>query len=100
MTHQEFNRLYDNGEISVKVFQQVETVNQGDEQEKTIEAFEYNGKFFLRIHTLLRYKLDRRAECGKVYNMAKESHFIKEFDDKWYANNYFKKIAPNCVRIL
>ena len=95
MTHEEFNSLYDNGIITVKIFEAVEE----DGTEKSVEAFEYDGKYWLRIHSVLRYILDRQAECGKKYRMAKESHFIKEFVSKEQANRYFKKISNNFKRV-
>ncbi len=95
MTHADFNRLYDAGEIIVKVYSGVI-----DETEKSIEAFEYGGKFYLRIHSIFKYTLDRTTECGKRYRMSKENHFIKEFDNKEHANNYFKKAAHGLTRVL
>ena len=95
MEHSEFNRLYDNGEISVKIFQAVEE----DGVEKTVESFEYNGKYYLRIHSVFKYVTGER-KFGKKYRMSKESHFIKEFDTKEHANNYFLKISNNFKRIV
>lgn len=95
MEHSEFNRLYDNGEINIKIFQTVEE----DGTEKTVESFEYNGKYYLRIHSVFRYICDRSSENGKKYRMTRESHFIKEFDSKKHANNYFLKISKNFKRI-
>lgn len=95
MEHSEFNRLYDNGEISVKIFQAVEE----DGTEKTVESFEYNGKYYLRIHNIFRYVTGER-KFGKKYRMSKESYFIKEFDTKAHANNYFLKISNNFKRIV
>ena len=89
MTHEEFNRLLGNHEITIKIF----TTTEDDGTEKTVEAFEYNGKYWLRIHRILWYVLDRTAECGKKYRMTNEAHFIKEFETKEHANNYFKKIS-------
>ena len=94
MTHEEFNNLYDTGKISVKIYTGVV-----DGAEKCIEAFSYNGKFYLRLHIVLRYTLDRQAECGKKYRMTKESHFIKEFDCKESANAYFRKAANGLKKI-
>lgn len=96
MTHEEFNRLYDNGEIVVKIW--AGTFEDGTK--KSIEAFEHCGKFYLRIHSVLPYVLDRTAECGKRYRMTKESHFIKEFDNKNHANAYFKKAAQGLNRVI
>lgn len=95
MEHSEFNRLYDNGEINIKIFQTVEE----DGTEKTVESFEYNGKYYLRIHSVFRYVTGERA-FGKKYRMSRESHFIKEFDSKEHANNYFLKISNNFKRIM
>lgn len=95
MTHDEFNRLYDNCEINIKIFQTVET----DGTEKTVESFEYCGKFYLRIHSIFEYVTGERA-FGKKYRMSRESHFIKEFDSKDHANNYFLKISKNFKRVV
>lgn len=95
MEHSEFNRLYNNGEINVKIFQAVEE----DGTEKTVESFEYSGKYYLRIHSVFRYVTGERA-FGKKYRMSRESHFIKEFDTKEHANNYFLKISNNFKRII
>ena len=93
MTHDEFWRLYDSGEISVKVY----SGKVGD-TEKSVEAFEYGGKFFLRIHNSREYVTGTRA-WGKRYRMTNESHVIKEFDSKRSANAYFKKAAAGLVRV-
>lgn len=96
MEHSEFNRLYDNGEISVKIFQAVEE----DGTEKIVESFEYGGKYYLRIHNVFRYICDRSSTNGKKYRMSKDSHFIKEFNTKERANNYFLKISNNFKRVM
>ncbi len=93
MTHNEFNKLYANGEIVIKTYGN--EASGLDKEEKTIEAFEYNGRFYLRIHKVYRYLTGERR-CGKRYKMTKESHFIKEFETKQQANNYFKKVAEGC----
>lgn len=94
MTHEEFNRLYNDGIISVKIYSGIV-----DETEKSIEAFEYNEKFYLRIHSVFRYVTGTRA-YGKRYRMTRESHFIKEFDNKKQANSYFKKASDGLTRVL
>ena len=93
MTHEEFNELYDNGKITVKIYSGVI-----DGVEKCIEAFEYNGKFYLRIHSVFKYVTGERA-FGKRYRMSRESHYIKEFDNRKVAINYFKKAAEGLKRI-
>ena len=92
MTHEEFNALYDNGLISVKIYQ-----GMIDKEERTIEAFEWQGKYYLRIHKVLKYTTSRRSN-GKKYAMSKESHFIKEFDTATHANNYFKKVSEGQLK--
>ena len=94
MTHEEFNRLYDNNEITIKIWEGIV-----ENEEKSIEAFEYNNKFYLRIHSVYKYVTGERA-FGKKYRMTRENHFIKEFDDKNYANNYFKKISKGLHRVI
>lgn len=93
MTHEEFWELYDSGKITVKIWAGIV-----DETEKSVEAFEYNGKFFLRIHSEYTYVTGERA-WGKRYRMSRASNFIKEFDSKAHANNYFKKVAEGLTRV-
>jgi len=97
MTHEEFNRLYGDGKINIKVFVAAED----DGTEKTVESFMYNDKFYLRIHSVLHYVTgDRVTPFGrKRYKMSRESHFIKEFDTREQANAYFQKISKHFVRI-
>jgi len=93
MTHDKFWDLYNNGEIQVKVWD-----GEIDGVQKSVEAFEYDGKFFLRIHSVYRYVTGER-KFGKRYRMSKESHFIKEFNSKEHANAYFKKAAQGLKKV-
>lgn len=93
MTHEQFNSLYNDGKITLKIYSG--TV---DGVEKCIEAFEYDGKFYLRIHSAFKYVTGRRSN-GKRYGMTRESHYIKEFESREHANNYFKKASEGLVRI-
>lgn len=93
MTHEQYWELYDNGEISVKIWDGI--VN---EVHKTVEAFEYGDKFFLRIHNAFSYVTGVR-KYGKRYRMSKESHVIKEFGNRESANAYFKKVAEGLKRV-
>lgn len=93
VTHKEFNYLYDRGVIDVKIWGGVV-----GGVEKMIEAFEYGGKFFLRIHSIRAYVTKKRNN-GKCYRMTNENHIIKEFAEREYANNYFKKAAEGLDRI-
>lgn len=90
MTNEKFWELYDNGEITVKIWNG--TV---DGSEKTIEAFEHDGKFYLRIH---EYKLIRKGD-KKHHRLTKDWHYTKEFDNKNHANAYFKKAAQGLARV-
>lgn len=94
MTNELFWELYDNGKIQVKIYSGVV-----DDTEKSIEAFEYNGKFYLRIHSVHKYVTGERR-FGKQYRMSKESHYIKEFDTRRHANRYFKKAAQGLARVI
>lgn len=94
MTHDEFWELYDGGIIQVKVWAGIV-----DGEEKTIEAFEHGGKFFLRIHTKYEYTTGQRA-WSKRYRMARGNDFIKEFDSSAQANAYFKKAAQGLKRVM
>lgn len=101
MTHEDFNRLYDSGEIAVKIFageapikDKVDAYGNAVIEHREVEAFEYNGKFYLRLHKTARWTFFRNH--GKVRGMLKgdmEDHFIKAFETKAHANNYFKKFA-------
>lgn len=93
MTNDLFWELYNNGEIQVKIYSGVV-----DDIEKSVEAFEHNGKFYLRIHSVYNYVTGER-KFGKRYRMSRESHYIKEFDNKDHANNYFKKAAQGLARV-
>lgn len=86
MTHTEFNKLYGSGAFELKIFKG--TMEDGEE--RIVESFEWNGKYFLRIHKELKYVINRRR---KSYGMVRESHIIKEFESASQANNYFKKVS-------
>ena len=88
-----FWELYNNGKINVKIYYGII-----DDVETSVEAFEYENKFYLRIHKIYRYTTGRRSN-GKKYKMTNESHFIKEFDNRNQANSYFKKVAKNLKKI-
>ena len=97
MTHEKFWELYDSNQITVKVFQGT------DQEEQTttdVEAFEYDGKFYLRVHTRYEYICDRHRINGKWYKMTRGSDYIKEFDTKQHANNYFKKAFSGLTRVV
>lgn len=100
MTHEDFRRLYEAGEITVKVFEGEATITPYGALEKEVkerhivEAFEYSGKYFLRIHIEARWSIYRKY--GKVrgrLRRERDEHYIKEFDTKAHANNYFMKLA-------
>lgn len=95
MTHEEFNRLYDSGLISVKIWDGMD----GDTQ-KTIEAYQYGEMYYLRIHFVKQYKTGKRGPYGKRYAMTRESHTIKEFQTREAANRYFTKAAVGLKRVL
>ena len=100
MTHEDFKRLYEAGEITVKVFEGEATITpygalEKDVKERRIvEAFEYDGKFFLRIHIEARWTIYRnRGKVRGKLRRDRDEHFIKEFDSKAHANGYFKKVS-------
>lgn len=95
MTHEEFNRLYDAGIISVKIWDGMD----GDTH-KTVEAYQYGGMYYLRIHCVTRYTTGKRGPCGKRYAMTRESHYIKGFQTREAANRYFAKAAAGLRRVL
>ena len=87
MTKHEFWKLYDSGAICCKVFEWRDGL-----ESKEVSAFEYDGKFFLRI-------TNETAGSSWVDNTGKNRHTrgsintqIKEFNSKAHANNYFKKV--------
>ena len=79
MSNEKFWSLYDSGNIQVKCFHGV-----NGEDTKTVEAFEYDGMFYLRLHVYHPYKGHR---------WAAEGSWIKGFKTREHANNYFKKFA-------
>lgn len=99
MTHEEFRRLYEAGEIEVRIFagEKIIKCPEGAVEDETVEhreveAFEYNGKYFIRFHVESRWTFYNRI--GKRVRLCKggaDSHYIKEFDTKTHANNYYKK---------
>ena len=101
MTHEDFYKLFNEGEITVKVFAGDKIVEcpEGCAETETnehreVEAFEYAGKFFMRLHvesqwTYYKMKGYRKARVRG----GKDLHYIKEFDTKTHANNYFKKFT-------
>ena len=96
MTHKEFWDLYERKKIQLSIFQGI--VDNGDgynPTQKTAEAFQHNGKYFLRVHTNYEYTTGRRSN-GKRYKMEKSWDAIKEFDNKSSANSYFKKFFSDC----
>lgn len=95
MTHDEFNRLYDAGLISLKIWDGMD-----GETQKTVEACQYSGKYYLRVHCITHYKTGKRGPRGKCYAMTRESHYIKEFQTREAANRYFAKAAAGLRRIL
>lgn len=92
MTHQDFRKLHDASLLALKIYK-----GNIDGEDRTVEAFEWDGKYYLRIHKVFRYVTGQRSN-GKRYKMARESHIIKEFDSKAQANNYFKKVADGQLR--
>ena len=64
----------------------------GDNSPNYCEAFEYDGKYYLRfdLHYIKR-------TGNTAYRMGKA--FIKSFDNKVYANNYFKKVFRNMIKL-
>ena len=96
MTQNKFWELYDAGKINVKIFT---GIVDGD-VEKTIEAFEYEGKFYLRIITRYEWRTGPRIHKPNGYNMAGGHTSIKEFETKNQANAYFKKAGQGLSRVM
>ena len=92
MTQQEFWSLYDSGKISCKVFE-AKWAEDGHEFFKLAESFEYNGKFWLRIHNEERWVMRTHDSKGRRYAHQRAPHWSKivEFNTAAHANNYFKK---------
>ena len=100
MTHEDFRRLHKSGEITVKEFAGEASIKSEGALEKNvteqrvIEAFEYGGKYYLRLHVQAQWSIYR--DHGKVQGRLKrvrDDHFIKEFETKVHANNYYKKFT-------
>lgn len=91
MDNQKMTELYKDGKINVQTFTRV-----FDEygNEECVEAFEYENKFYLRFNLFKQYSSNRVK--GKFYvfhDYPLYSTFIKEFDTKQRANNYYKKVT-------
>lgn len=99
MEQSTFWKLYDNGEIDVKVYiidntERAEDYKSDELQFAEISAFEYDDKFYLRIYTRYpRYICDRTRSNGIKYRMGHDYCYIKEFNTRSQANNYFKKVV-------
>ena len=95
MDNQKMVELYKAGKIVVKTF-----VREFDEygNKEAVEAFEYAGKFYLRFHLFRRYGSNRKnGKFYVLYHSPLYSVFIKEFDTKERANNYYKKVVTGKV---
>ena len=91
MTNEMFWNLNDNGKINVKIF----TISKATRTVE-VDAFEYCGKYYLRIVTDGNpYVLDRTAECGKKYRMQYHNCTIKEFNNRNSANKYYIAVKNN-----
>ena len=91
MTNELFWKLYNSGEINIVIFE-----FKKERRDIEIDAFEYANKYYLRICTVYEpYTLDRTAECGKRYRVRYNTCNIKEFNNKYSANKYFKAIRAN-----
>lgn len=89
--NKKFLDLYESGNITVTTF--CRTFDEYGNKEY-IEAFEHNGKFYLRFYLFKRYSVNRKI--GKVYVLYHSplySSYIKEFDTKEKANNYYLKVV-------
>lgn len=99
MEQSTFWKLFNGDEIDVKVYvidntETAEDYKSDELQYAEISAFEYDGKFYLRIYTRRpAYICDRTRTNGKKYRMGREYCYIKEFTTKAQANNYFKKVV-------
>ena len=93
MTNEMFWDLLDSGKIRVAIW-----YGENDGKTKEVDAFEHDGKFFLRICATRTYVTGERA-YGKRYRMAPMWNAIKEFDTRESANAYFKKCADGLKRV-
>lgn len=91
MTHEEFWNLYENGEIQVKFFTyENPEADNGELALGEVDAYQYNGKFYLRISQNTAPKGYRRRYRNGGWSWAT----IKEFPTAAAANAYFKKAFP------
>lgn len=91
MDNRMMNKLYEENKINVKTFVRVFDEYKNKE---AIEAFEYDEKFYLRFHLFKHYSSNRKnGKFYVFYDCPLFSVFIKEFDTKEKANNYYKKVT-------
>ncbi|MCF0105401.1 MAG: hypothetical protein HUJ53_01420 [Holdemanella sp.] len=76
-----------------KLFKREATFGCGMTGTEYIEAYEENGKFYLKIHKVSCHIVGHKQ--GKGYEVWNDRPFIKEFRTKEQANNYFKAINKN-----
>lgn len=108
MEQSTFWELFDTHEIDAKIYRIDNTdavtehtedgVYKSDKSDEIlfgeIVAFEYDSKYYLRIYIRYpNYTCDRTPSNGKRYRMSRDYCYIKEFNDKVQANNYFKKVV-------
>lgn len=99
MEQSTFWELFNEDKIDIKVYviDNTETVEDCESDElqcAEISAFEYDNKYYLRTYIRYpNYTCDRTSSNGKRYRMSRDYCYIKEFNDKVQANNYFKKVV-------
>jgi len=88
MTHEQFWKLYESHEIQCKIFSyENREADNGELALGEVIAFEYEGKYYLRIARNYAPKGYRR----RYKNGGWSDSFFKTFDTKEAANAYFKK---------
>ena len=99
MTQTEFWELYNNGTLNAKLYD----FSQGEDVTEVV-AFEYEGKYFLRVFSrhpyLLHRCVGRKYSRDVTYHMPGEHCCIKEFETKDHANAYFKAVKKKAYEYI
>lgn len=89
MEQKEFWSLYDAGRLQCLTRWEHEIKVEDASFTEEMVCFKYDGKFYIRFTKLGRWEMNYRT--NKRTGRALSYGFIKEFDNKDRANNYFKK---------
>ena len=105
MTHEQFWNLYDSNRLenlSIWRKAQEDIDPEFSDFMNEVIAFAHEGKYYLRIVQFNGYTVwwvGRRGNRKVIRDGVRTRSFIKEFDTKAHANNYFKKAAAGYKKV-